>query len=70
MVVLGIAMTGELLAANVSSPFILAMIRSFGLDPVGVGVWTGNTVASFYVTQVSDPLLVRVRFALALVPVG
>jgi hypothetical protein len=37
MIVLGIAMMGEWLSANVSAPFILAMVKSFGVEKHSVG---------------------------------
>lgn len=58
--------TGELLSSNVSSPFILAMVRSFGVAPLEVGSSTGVLVASFFVTQVSSDILVVHRSPLTL----
>ncbi|CDZ97831.1 Permease of the major facilitator superfamily [Phaffia rhodozyma] len=57
MVVLGIALLAELLSANVSAPFLVPMVRSFGLDSTDVGVWCGNLVASFFVTQFFTSIL-------------
>jgi hypothetical protein len=37
MIVLGIAMMGEWLSANVSAPFILATAKSFGVEKHSLG---------------------------------
>ena len=44
--------------ANVSAPFLLAMVRSFGTDPVGVGTSAGYIVSAFFLTQVRFVALV------------
>ncbi|KAK4689589.1 hypothetical protein P7C73_g509, partial [Tremellales sp. Uapishka_1] len=66
MIVLCIAMLSELLAANLCTPFLLKMVEGFFL-PGGkekdseteaqVGLWTGNLVSVFYITQFFTSLL-------------
>ncbi|KAJ9099285.1 hypothetical protein QFC21_004166 [Naganishia friedmannii] len=60
MVVLCIAMMSEFVAANVSTPFLLQMVEDFFRDgsdsppsdmEAKVGLWTGNLVSVFFVTQ-------------------
>ncbi|KIY70232.1 hypothetical protein CYLTODRAFT_392381 [Cylindrobasidium torrendii FP15055 ss-10] len=53
MVVLAIAMLGEFLCANVSGPFMLFMVHSFGgfKDDAEVAFWTGLLVSMFFLTQ-------------------
>ncbi|KAL7416337.1 hypothetical protein BDY24DRAFT_230900 [Mrakia frigida] len=57
MIVLGIAMMAEWLAANTASPFLIAMCISFKIEQVSVGVWAGNLTAAFFVTQFLTSLL-------------
>lgn len=51
-------------AANVSAPFLLAMVRSFGTDPVGVGTSAGYIVSAFFLTQVCGVSLALSLFLL------
>ncbi|KAF5343431.1 hypothetical protein D9758_011854 [Tetrapyrgos nigripes] len=58
MVVLSIAMLGEFLTASVSGPFMLFMVKSFGIeDEAEVAFMTGILVASFFLTQFLTSLL-------------
>ncbi|KZP15768.1 major facilitator superfamily MFS-1 [Athelia psychrophila] len=59
MIVLSIAMLGEFLSANVSTPFLLFMVKGFGeaKDEAEVASWTGILVASFFLTQFVTSLL-------------
>ncbi|KAF9262333.1 major facilitator superfamily MFS-1 [Marasmius fiardii PR-910] len=59
MVVLSIAMLGEFLSANVSSPFILFMVKGFGkiTDEAEIAFWTGILVSTFFLTQFLTSLL-------------
>ncbi|KAL7424554.1 hypothetical protein Q5752_000238 [Cryptotrichosporon argae] len=66
MVVLCIAMLSELLSANLSQPFLLKMVEGFFLSAgrpkdseteAAVGLWTGNLVSVFYITQFFTSLL-------------
>lgn len=59
MIVLSITMLGEFLSANVSTPFLLFMVRSFGelQDEAQVAFWTGVIVSSFFLTQFLTSLL-------------
>ncbi|BEI84287.1 hypothetical protein CcaverHIS002_0408910 [Cutaneotrichosporon cavernicola] len=66
MIVLCIAMLSELLSANLSQPFMLNMVEKFflakGHTPeddldATVGLWTGNLVSVFYITQFLTSLL-------------
>ncbi|KLT39562.1 major facilitator superfamily MFS-1 [Cutaneotrichosporon oleaginosum] len=66
MVVLCIAMLSELLSANLSQPFMLNMVEKFFLAKghsreddleATVGLWTGNLVSVFYITQFFTSLL-------------
>ncbi|RXK35648.1 hypothetical protein M231_07078 [Tremella mesenterica] len=66
MVVLCIAMLSELLAANLCTPFLLKMVEGFFLDAgkpknseteAAVGLWTGNLVSVFFITQFFTSLL-------------
>ncbi|BEJ15157.1 hypothetical protein CspHIS471_0409240 [Cutaneotrichosporon sp. HIS471] len=66
MIVLCIAMLSELLSANLSQPFMLNMVEKFFLDKghapeddldATVGLWTGNLVSVFYITQFLTSLL-------------
>ncbi|GMK57099.1 hypothetical protein CspeluHIS016_0309390 [Cutaneotrichosporon spelunceum] len=66
MIVLCLAMLSELLSANLSQPFMLNMVEKFflakGHDPKDdldalVGLWTGNLVSVFYITQFLTSLL-------------
>ncbi|KAG9018555.1 hypothetical protein FRB90_011440 [Tulasnella sp. 427] len=51
MLVLSIAMLGEFLSANVSTPFLLFMVEGFGIEKSQVGSYTGVLVSMFFVTQ-------------------
>ncbi|KAG9030073.1 hypothetical protein FRB95_004607 [Tulasnella sp. JGI-2019a] len=51
MVVLSIAMLGEFLSANVSTPFLLFMVEGFGVPADQVGSKTGLLVSMFFITQ-------------------
>ncbi|KAF8889625.1 hypothetical protein BD779DRAFT_322787 [Infundibulicybe gibba] len=59
MVVLSITMLGEFLSANVSTPFLLFMVKGFGevTDEAGVAFWTGILVSTFFMTQFLTSLL-------------
>ncbi|KDR80263.1 hypothetical protein GALMADRAFT_242597 [Galerina marginata CBS 339.88] len=59
MVVLSITMLGEFLSANVSTPFLLFMVKGFGefKDEAEVAFWTGILVATFFLTQFLTSLL-------------
>ncbi|KAF8720814.1 hypothetical protein AX14_010713 [Amanita brunnescens Koide BX004] len=59
MVVLSITMLGEFLTANVSTPFILFMVKSFNQfnDEAAIAFWTGILVSSFFLTQFITSLL-------------
>ncbi|KAF9557623.1 major facilitator superfamily MFS-1 [Agrocybe pediades] len=59
MIVLSITMLGEFLSANVSTPFLLFMVRGFGefADEAEVAFWTGILVATFFLTQFLTSLL-------------
>jgi MFS family permease len=59
MIVLSIAMLGEFLTANVSTPFMLFMVKGFGelTDEADIAFWTGILVASFFLTQFLTSLL-------------
>jgi MFS family permease len=59
MVVLSITMLGEFLSANVSTPFLLFMVRGFGefKDEAEVAFWTGILVSTFFLTQFVTSLL-------------
>ncbi|KAL1405116.1 hypothetical protein Q8F55_008739 [Vanrija albida] len=64
LVVLCIGMLSELLAANLSQPFMIKMVKNF-LTSSGheddieesAGRWTGNLVSVFYITQFFTSLL-------------
>ncbi|KAK0237694.1 hypothetical protein EDD85DRAFT_1004446 [Armillaria nabsnona] len=65
MIVLSITMLGEFLSANVSTPFLLFMVKGQS-DPVCFGVltdeaeiafWTGVLVSTFFLTQFLTSLL-------------
>ncbi|KAG8872943.1 hypothetical protein FRB98_009283 [Tulasnella sp. 332] len=51
MIVLSIAMLGEFLSANVSTPFLLFMVEGFGVPADQVGAKTGLLVSMFFITQ-------------------
>ena len=52
------AVLGEFLSANVSTPFIVDMTKSFNLgDAAELGSYTGAIIASFFVTQFFTSLL-------------
>lgn len=59
MLVLSITLLGEFLTANVSSPFILFMVKGFGQykGEADVGFWTGILSSSFFLTQFITSLL-------------
>ncbi|KAH9478348.1 Major facilitator superfamily multidrug transporter mfsB [Psilocybe cubensis] len=59
MVVLSITMLGEFLSANVSTPFLLFMVRGLGefADEAEVAFWTGILVSTFFLTQFVTSLL-------------
>ncbi|WVQ84654.1 hypothetical protein IAT38_006809 [Cryptococcus sp. DSM 104549] len=66
MIVMCIAMLSELLAANLSTPFMLKMVEGFFLSSgreknseteAAVGLWTGNLVSVFFITQFFTSLL-------------
>ncbi|KAG8958327.1 hypothetical protein FRC03_009221 [Tulasnella sp. 419] len=60
MVVLSIAMLGEFLSANVSTPFLLFMVEGFGVgdgDESKVGYLTGILVSMFFITQFITSIL-------------
>ncbi|KIR98446.1 hypothetical protein L804_04018 [Cryptococcus deuterogattii 2001/935-1] len=66
MIVMCIAMLSELLAANLCTPFILKQVEGFFLNSgreknseteAAVGLWTGNLVSVFFITQFFTSLL-------------
>ncbi|KAF9475124.1 major facilitator superfamily MFS-1 [Pholiota conissans] len=59
MIVLSITMLGEFLSANVSTPFLLFMVKGFGefKDEAEVAFWTGILVSTFFLTQFLTSLL-------------
>ncbi|KAF7316344.1 Histone H2B [Mycena indigotica] len=59
MIVLSITMLGEFLSANVSTPFVLFMVKSFGefKDDAEVAFWTGILVSTFFLTQFLTAIL-------------
>ncbi|KAJ7598924.1 hypothetical protein C8J56DRAFT_1157982 [Mycena floridula] len=59
MIVLSITMLGEFLSANVSTPFLLFMVKGFGKlnDEAEVAFWTGVLVSTFFMTQFLTSLL-------------
>ncbi|KAF5310717.1 hypothetical protein D9619_008153 [Psilocybe cf. subviscida] len=59
MIVLSITMLGEFLSANVSTPFLLFMVRGLGdfKDEADVAFWTGILVSTFFLTQFVTSLL-------------
>ncbi|KAK0207165.1 hypothetical protein DFS33DRAFT_1382241 [Desarmillaria ectypa] len=61
IVVLSITMLGEFLLANVSTPFLLFMVKGvdFGVlaDDAEVAFWTGILVSTFFLTQFATSLL-------------
>ncbi|KAF8800610.1 major facilitator superfamily MFS-1 [Phlegmacium glaucopus] len=59
MIVLSITMLGEFLSANVSTPFLLFMVRGFGefQSESEVAFWTGILVSTFFLTQFLTSLL-------------
>ncbi|RXW15886.1 hypothetical protein EST38_g9972 [Candolleomyces aberdarensis] len=59
MIVLSITMLGEFLSANVSTPFLLFMVKGFGelSDDAEVALWTGIIVSTFFLTQFVTSLL-------------
>ncbi|KAJ6470651.1 hypothetical protein C8R47DRAFT_757411 [Mycena vitilis] len=59
MIVLSITMLGEFLSANVSTPFILFMVKGFGefTDDSDIAFWTGILVSTFFLTQFLTAIL-------------
>ncbi|KAK0436494.1 uncharacterized protein EV420DRAFT_1652492 [Desarmillaria tabescens] len=59
IIVLSIMMLGEFLLANVSTPFLLFMVKDFGVlsDDAEVAFWTGILVSTFFLTQFATSLL-------------
>lgn len=59
IIVLSITMLGEFLLANVSTPFLLFMVKDFGVlaDDAEVAFWTGILVSAFFLTQFATSLL-------------
>ncbi|KAF8068820.1 hypothetical protein FPV67DRAFT_1489839 [Lyophyllum atratum] len=59
MIVLSITMLGEFLSANVSTPFLLFMVKGFNeqWDEAEVAFWTGILVSTFFLTQFVTSLL-------------
>ncbi|WRT70167.1 uncharacterized protein IL334_007161 [Kwoniella shivajii] len=66
MVVMCIAMLSELLSANLCTPFLLKMVEGFFIasgkeknseTEASVGLWTGNLVSVFFITQFFTSLL-------------
>ncbi|KAK0491673.1 major facilitator superfamily domain-containing protein [Armillaria novae-zelandiae] len=59
IIVLSITMLGEFLLANVSTPFLLFMVKDFGVlaDDAEVAFWTGILVSAFFLTQFAASLL-------------
>ncbi|KAK0192977.1 hypothetical protein F5146DRAFT_1102675 [Armillaria mellea] len=56
MIVLSITMLGEFLSANVSTPFLLFMVKGQS-DPAEIAFWTGVLVSTFFLTQFLTSLL-------------
>ncbi|KAF9067469.1 hypothetical protein BDP27DRAFT_1267432 [Rhodocollybia butyracea] len=59
MIVLSITLLGEFLSANVSTPFLLFMVKGFGTitDEAEIAFWTGILVSTFFLTQFLTSLL-------------
>ncbi|KAJ7439351.1 hypothetical protein FB451DRAFT_1151677 [Mycena latifolia] len=59
MIVLSITMLGEFLSANVSTPFVLFMVKGFGefTDDADIAFWTGILVSTFFLTQFLTAIL-------------
>lgn len=59
MIVLSITMLGEFLCANVSTPFLLFMVKGFRevKGEAQVAFWTGVIVSTFFLTQFITSLL-------------
>ncbi|KAG5727530.1 Protein ZINC INDUCED FACILITATOR 1 [Termitomyces sp. T112] len=59
MIVLSITMLGEFLCANVSTPFLLFMVKGFdeSADESTAAFWTGVLVSTFFLTQFITSLL-------------
>ncbi|KAJ7064824.1 hypothetical protein C8F01DRAFT_1128328 [Mycena amicta] len=55
MIVLSITMLGEFLSANVSTPFVLFMVKGFGVKDDAF--WTGILVSTFFLTQFLTAIL-------------
>ncbi|KAJ7634915.1 hypothetical protein FB45DRAFT_910236 [Roridomyces roridus] len=59
MIVLSITMLGEFLSANVSTPFVLFMVKGFHewTDESDIAFWTGILVSAFFLTQFLTAIL-------------
>ncbi|CUA68131.1 putative peptide/nitrate transporter At3g43790 [Rhizoctonia solani] len=58
LIVLGIILMGEFLSANVSTPWALFLVESFGtFEPGDIGLWTGILVSVFFVAQFLTSIL-------------
>ncbi|KAJ7029261.1 hypothetical protein C8F04DRAFT_1265134 [Mycena alexandri] len=59
MIVLSITMLGEFLSANVSTPFVLFMVKGFGefTEDSDIAFWTGILVSTFFLTQFLTAIL-------------
>ncbi|KAJ7512779.1 hypothetical protein B0H11DRAFT_1947347 [Mycena galericulata] len=59
MIVLSITMLGEFLSANVSTPFVLFMVKGFGelTEDSDIAFWTGILVSTFFATQFLTAIL-------------
>ncbi|KAJ1309574.1 hypothetical protein OPQ81_006347 [Rhizoctonia solani] len=58
LIVLCITLMGEFLSANVSTPWALFLVESFGtFEPSDVGSWTGILVSVFFIAQFLTSLL-------------
>ncbi|KAJ7906286.1 hypothetical protein B0H13DRAFT_2020962 [Mycena leptocephala] len=57
MIVLSITMLGEFLSANVSTPFVLFMVKGFGefTDDSDIAFWTGILGDSLFLADLSTP---------------
>ncbi|KAJ8073254.1 hypothetical protein PM082_020124 [Marasmius tenuissimus] len=54
MVVLSIVMLSEFLSGNVSAPFVLFMVKGFGVDDTSF--WSGILVSTFFLSQFSSSM--------------
>ncbi|CAE6517078.1 unnamed protein product [Rhizoctonia solani] len=58
LIVLCITLMGEFLSANVSTPWALFLVESFGtFEPSDVGLWTGILVSVFFIAQFLTSLI-------------